>query len=128
MPPVVERVFCFMIGSDVMFGAGVGASLQVMSLRGVMMRGRDGMMLRYAEIDRGRDRRRYRVVGRTREITRQWTAIVPGVISAHSLPVFHCPKCMTMRRHRHVRGVCIVLADLIMPRRLTMKMRRLFVM
>ncbi len=49
------------------------------------------------------------------------------VTRACRLPVLKRAKRMAMSRYGLMRGVRVVLADLVMPRRLAMKMRGLFV-
>ena len=118
---MAERLLRFMIGADVVFCAAMCLSLCVMLACGDMVR-------RATETEVRRHGGRLRLVGRTREITWQWTALVPGVNLTRGLPVFQGAKLMTMSGQRLMGRLCVVLADLVVTRRLAMKMRGLFVM
>ena len=125
---VVERMSGLVISWNKVIGAAVCFRQYVMPSCGIVVPGGDGMMLCSAETFGGSNRRRDSDARRTGEITWQRAALVLGVPRPRCLPVFKRTQSVTMSRQRLMRGVRIVLADLVVTRSLAMKMRRLFVM
>lgn len=128
MLAVVERLLGLMTGPDVVFSAAVRSSLRVMSTGGVVMLGSDSMMRRPVEVCWRTHGSRLRTARRPREITRQWTAVLLGVTRARRLPMLQRAKRVPMSRHSLMCGFCVAPANLVVPRRLAMKMGRPFVM
>jgi len=123
---VPQRLIGHVVGSDIMFGFTVFLGLRMMLMGGVVVAGGHGMMPDFGKIDRSCNRRL--LTGGSSEIARQWACIMCRIIRTRRLPTLPGADRMAMSGLRLMRGMGVVLADLIVPRRLAMKPRRLLVM
>ena|ERR1700677_902424 len=93
-----------------------------------MVVGGDGVVLRYGENYPRRQRRGHRLAGGTGQIVWQWAVLMGDIMCARRLAVFHGAQGVAMSSQRLMRGVGIVLANLVVPRGFAMEPRRLLVM